>query len=64
MLALRLDVCIGGLHIELVSIPIQCGNCNGHEYDFTCLDAHGIDPWNPSEVSIPNLVWMTNYGIA
>ena len=39
---LRLDVCTGGLCIELVSIPIQEGNCNGHEYEFACLDAHEL----------------------
>ena len=37
---LRLDVCIEGLRIELVSIPIQQENCNGYEYEFVCLDAH------------------------
>lgn len=63
-LTLCLDVCIGGLRIELVSIPIQRGNCNGYEYEFTRLDAHGIRYWNLSEVSIPNPVWMANSRIA
>ena len=61
---LCLDFCIRCLHIELVSIQIQPGNCNRHEYEFVCLDAHGIGSCNLKEVSIPNHVWMANYGIA
>ena len=64
LLTLCLDVCIGGLCIVLVSIPIQTGNCNRHEYEFGCLDVYRIGSRNRPEVSIQNRVWMSNTGIA
>ena len=49
-LRLRLDVDIGGLGIELASIPNQNSIGIGLQYQNHCLDADEIARWNRKEL--------------
>lgn len=53
-----------GLVLNWAGIPIHQRNWNMPKYEFSCLVVHCISSWNPKQVSIPNPIWMTNFGIA
>ena len=58
-LRLRLDVDIGGLGIELSSMPNQPSIGIRLQYQSHCLDVDKIGRWNQSSWGIPIHVWMS-----
>ena len=56
---LRLDVDIGGLGIELSSMPNQPSIGIRLQYQSHCLDVDKIGRWNQSSWGIPIHVWMS-----
>ena len=54
-----MDVDIGGLGIELVSIPNQSSIDIRFQYQSDCLNVDEIARWNQRSRRIPILVWMS-----